>query len=289
MSVEFIHGDSLDWLKKMEDNSVQLALSSPPYCLDKKYEPFSEIRNYQIEMHEICKEVARVVSGSICWQVGNYVDNGEIIPLDYFYYPIFVSRGFKLRNRIIWRFGHGLHCSKRFSGRYEVILWMTKENNYTFNLDPVRVPQKYPSKKHFKGPKKGQLSGNPLGCSPNDVWEFLQKEWDSQIWDIPNVKSNHPEKTVHPCQFPLELAERCILALTNEGDTVLDPFGGVGSSVIAAAIHNRHGISIDKELEYIQFANKRYEEFNRGELSRRPFGKPIFNACQIQKSSTNVE
>lgn len=144
--------------------------------------------------------------GSICWQVGNYVDNGEIIPLDVILYPIFSRLGLQLRNRIVWHFGHGLHASKRFSGRYEVILWFTKGHDYVFNLDAVRVPQKYPQKKHFKGPKKGELSGNPLGKNPGDIWE------------IPNVKANHVEKTIHPCQFPVELIERLVLALTNEDD-----------------------------------------------------------------------
>ncbi|MBQ7592778.1 MAG: hypothetical protein IJU48_00315 [Synergistaceae bacterium] len=72
----------------------------------------------------------------------------------------------KLRNRIIWHFGHGLHCSKRFSGRYENILWFTKSDDYTFNLDDVRIPSKYPGKKYFKGAKKGELSGNPKGKNP---------------------------------------------------------------------------------------------------------------------------
>lgn len=100
-------------------------------------------------------ELTRILSqdGSICWQVGNYVDNGEVYPLDIFYYKIFKDRGYKLRNRIIWRFGHGLHASNRFSGRYETLLWFTKSDNYIFNLDDVRIPSKYPGKDIIKGRK----------------------------------------------------------------------------------------------------------------------------------------
>ena len=116
-----------------------------------------------------------------------------------------------MRNRIIWHFGHGLHASKRFSGRYETIIWFTKSDNYYFNIDPTRIPQKYPNKKHFKGKKRGELSCNPLGKNPSDVW------------DIPNVKSNHIEKTDHPCQFPVALVERFILSTTKERDIVFDP------------------------------------------------------------------
>ena len=180
--------------------------------------------------------------GSICWQVGNHVQNGEIVPLDIALYPVFREHGLKLRNRVVWHFEHGLHCSKRLSGRYETILWFTKTDDYTFNLDPIRVPSKYPGKKCFKGPKIGQLSGDPLGKNSSDVWIF------------PNVKNNHVEKTVHPCQFPVELAERLVLALTEEGDAVFDPYMGVGSTVIAALKHGRTGYGCDVVQGYVDIA-----------------------------------
>jgi adenine-specific DNA-methyltransferase len=133
----------------------------------------------------------------------------------------------------------------RFSGRHETILWFSKSDNYTFNLDPIRVPQKYPNKKHFKGDKKGELSGNPLGKNPSDVWE------------ITNVKNNHPEKTDHPCQFPEELVKRCVLALTGENDLVLDPFAGSGTVGKVCKELYRHSSIIDKESRYIEIAKKR--------------------------------
>ena len=81
----------------------------------------------------------RVLSprGSLCWQVGNYVQDGEIVPVDTLLYPIFRSHGLRLRNRIIWHFEHGLHCSKRLSGRYGTLLWFTRGNDYIFNLDAI--------------------------------------------------------------------------------------------------------------------------------------------------------
>ena len=83
-------------------------------------------------------------NGRICWQVGNYVENGSITPLDIELAPIFKELNLHLRNRIIWHFGHGLHNKSRFSGRYEVIMWYTKSDTYTFNLDDVRVPASIP-------------------------------------------------------------------------------------------------------------------------------------------------
>lgn len=114
--------------------------------------------------------------GNLCWQVGNYIEHSEVFPLDIFYYDIFKAKQLKLRNRIIWHFGHGLHASKRFSGRYETILWFTKSDSYVFNLDAVRVPSKYPGKTHYKGTNRGKPSGNPLGKNPSDIWQFLAEE-----------------------------------------------------------------------------------------------------------------
>ena len=225
-------GDSLTVLKTYKSGKFDLIITSPPYNIGKSYETKTSIENYLTTQEEIINELTRVLSdkGSICWQVGNYVNKGEVFPLDVYYYQIFKKLGLKLRNRIIWHFGHGLHASNRFSGRYETILWFTKTDNYIFNLDDVRVPSKYPGKRHFKGPNKGQLSGNPNGKNPSDIWEIVVKDWENELWNIPNVKSNHPEKTGHPCQYPIELVERCVLALTNKNSWILDPFSGAGSA-----------------------------------------------------------
>jgi len=260
-------GDCLDLLAQIPDGFVQLVVTSPPYNLGKPYETRLDLATYLSQQRRVIEECVRVLSsrGSICWQVGNYVNNGEIIPLDLVLYPIFASLGLHLRNRIVWHFGHGLHASRRFSGRYEVILWFTKSNEYTFNLDAVRVPQKYPRKKYFKGPRKGEFSSNPLGKNPTDVWE------------IPNVKANHVEKTVHPCQFPVELVERLVLSMTNEGDWVLDPFIEVGSTAIAALMHRRRAIGAEIVPEYMKVARERIELAESGALRIRPMERPVYD------------
>ncbi len=307
-------GDCLDLLSHIPDKFVKLVVTSPPYNLGKPYESRLDMDEYLAQQRRVIEECVRVLDGrgSICWQVGNYVDDGEIIPLDVLLYPIFASLGLRLRNRIVWHFGHGLHASKRFSGRYEVILWFTKGNEYIFNLDAVRVPQKYPKKKYFKGPKKGQLSGNPLGKNPGDIWE------------IPNVKANHVEKTIHPCQFPVELIERLVLSMTDEGDWVLDPFIGVGTTAIAALMHNRkvssqklgagvgricyptgrrlakppysrhpplniekiHRKAIGTEIvpEYVEVAKKRIRLAEKGTLRIRPMERSVYDPKAPSKS-----
>ena len=272
------HGDVKDFLASLPDSAASLIITSPPYNLGKEYEDRVAIDKYLEAQSQVIAQLYRVLreNGSICWQVGNFVEDGQVFPLDIYYYPIFKKLGLFLRNRIIWHFEHGLHASKRFSGRYETILWFTKSDEYLFNLDPVRVPSKYPGKRHFKGPNKGKPSGNPLGKNPSDLWQIVERDWDAEIWEIPNVKANHPEKTIHPCQFPIELVERCVLALTNEGDWVFDPYAGVGSSLIAATKHNRRAMGCEKESEYVEIARQRLAAFSNGELAIRPLGKPVF-------------
>lgn len=286
-----LHGDSQETLKTVPDECVKLVITSPPYNIGKEYERATDLKQYLERVNPIIDEVVRVLSpnGSLCWQVGNYVEDSQVFPLDIFYYPIFKSRGFRLRNRIVWHFEHGLHATKRFSGRYEVLLWFTKGDQYTFNLDNVRVPAKYPGKRHFKGEKRGLLSGNPLGKNPSDLWLLLEKEWESSLWTIPNVKANHPEKTIHPCQFPIELVERCVLALTSEGDWVLDPFSGVGSALLAALRHNRRGLGCEKEAKYVQVAKDRIADFYGGNLRYRPLGKPVHQPTGREKVSQMPE
>lgn len=277
--------DTLEFLKEIPNDTVTLVVSSPPYNIGKPYEKrvaFQQYLDWQKAVTKRCVEILKP-EGSICWEVGNYVEEGEVFPLDVFFYHIFKSFNLKLRNRIIWHFGHGLHASNRFSGRYETILWFTKSDDYTFNLDTVRVPQKYPGKLSYKGPNKGKPSSNPLGKNPSDIWEVVLRDWDREMWDIPNVKSNHPEKTIHPSQFPIELVERVVLALTNEGDIVFDPFMGVGSSIIAALLHNRRGIGVDKEKTYTDIAYQRVCDALKGKLRKRPLGKPVHKPKGTEK------
>ena len=259
--------DNIPFMDRLPDAMFKLIVTSPPYNLGKSYEKRSGLDEYLALQEQVIGECVRLLDdrGSICWQVGNYVENGEIVPIDVLLYPLFRAQGLKLRNRIIWHYGHGLHCTKRLSGRYETINWWTKGDDYTWNLDPIRVPSKYPNKRHFRGPNVGKLSGNPKGKNPSDVWEF------------PNVKNNHPEKTNHPCQFPVELVERLVLSLTDEGDCVFDPYVGVGSTVIAALMRNRRGYGCEVVQEFVDIAQARLDALDSGTLRTRPMGKPIYN------------
>lgn len=281
-NVTLYHGDCLELLSTIPDEQADLVVTSPPYNIGKEYETRLDLDVYIEQQSQVINECIRILSprGSICWQIGNYVyDSGQnkkaIIPLDLALYQIFADAGLNMRNRIVWHFGHGLHSTHRFSGRYEVIIWFTKTNDYLFNLDPVRIPQKYPGKKYFKGPKVGQYSSNPKGKNPSDIWE------------IPNVKHNHIEKTIHPCQFPVELIERLVLGMTNEGSLVFDPFMGVGTTAIAAVRHGRKAAGAEIVSEYYELALERLELEVQGELPTRPMGRPVYKPSGNEKIVQN--
>lgn len=268
-----MHCDRLVLLRKIADSPsrAELVVTSPPYNTGKEYERQTSLDDYIEGQRQTIAACLDILSptGSICWQVGHYIEgvatNKEAFPLDLVLYPLFKSMGLKLRNRIVWCFGHGLHERHRYSGRHETILWFTRDTSeYTFNLDPVRIPQKYPGKRAFRGPNKGMPSGNPLGKNPTDVW------------DIPNVKSNHVEKTEHPCQFPVGLIERLVLSLTNVGDLVVDPYIGVGTTAVASVLHRRRSAGSDTNDGYLQIAARRVELALAGALPTRPMNKPIY-------------
>jgi len=259
-------GDAIDLVGSLKSASVDLIVTSPPYCIGMPYETSRSVDDF-IRLHDVLlPECARVLrpGGSLCWQVGYHASRISIEPLDYHVHSIMRRLGdMHLRNRIIWTFGHGAHAVRRFSGRHETIMWYSKGRDYIFDLDSVRVPQKYPGKKHYKGAKKGEYSGNPLGKNPGDVW------------DIPNVKSKHIEKTSHPCQFPVGLVQRLVRSLTRPGALVLDPFVGSGSSGVAAVLEARQFIGADIASEYLKVAESRIVSAEKGIARYRPFNQPI--------------
>lgn len=237
---EIYNGDCLELLKSLPDESVQVIVTSPPYNIEKSYEDKLPFEEY-LDLHrKVIEECYRVLTdeGSIFWQVAVFTDNGHHYPLDVKFFPIFEEIGYVPRNRIMWPKNHGLHGKIRFSCRHETMLWFTKTEEHFFNLDPVRVPQKWPSKKSYQGDNKGEVTSNPDGKNPGDVW------------DIGHIKWNHEEQTLHGAQFPEELAERAILSTTQEGDLALDPYTGAGTVPKVAQDHNREYLAAEKDYQY---------------------------------------
>ena len=261
--------------EKFNTPKIDLLITSPPYNIGKEYEGELSHEEY-VALHEdvittVLPQIKK--TGSICWQVGCQVNktgrSASIAPLDFLYHELFMKIAkklnipLKLKNRIIWRFGHGGMAKTRFSGRYEVVLWYTVSDDYIFNLNEVGEPQKYPSKRQTLE-KGGKISGQFLGKNPEDVWDF-----NETVWDIPNVKSYHPEKTIHPCQFPIDLIQRLILALTNKGGIVFDPYAGVHSSGCAAVLLDRKYIGAEIDTDYSEEGLKRIKKAVKRKLIYR--------------------
>lgn len=265
------NGDCRELFAAMPNEALDLIVTSPPYFMGKSYDTSYEVADFIRDHNALRPNAERIVKsgGNIAWQVGHHVKNGISVPLDFHVYSVFnESPSLQLRNRIVWTFNHGLHSAKRLSGRHETVLWFSKGDDYFFDLDSIRVPQKYPGKRHYSGPRKGEWSGNPLGKNPGDVW------------DIPNVKANHPEKTEHPCQFPVSLVERLVKALSPIGGDVFDPFSGVGSAGIAAVRNGRRFIGAELDPKYCEIAETRYNRFLDGTLrvrEDRPVHQPSGN------------
>mgnify|MGYP001795173396 FL=1 len=240
-------GDCLKLLKSLPDESVDLVVSSPPYNLGKEYEAKQALEIYLQEQTVVLRECSRILksTGSLFWQIGAFSNKGMLIPLDIRFFPILESCGLIPKNRIVWARQHGLHARKKFSCRHETLLWFTKSDNYIFNLDAIRVPQKYQNKKHYKGNRKGELSCNPDGKNPGDIWLFR------------NVKHNHEEQTIHPCQFPEDMIARIILSTTYKNDIVFDPYMGSGTVAVVAQDYERNFIGAELESKYHQVALRR--------------------------------
>ena len=240
-------GDCIDLLKSMPDACVDLVVSSPPYNIGKEYETKRQLAHYLDDQKAVLKECHRVLkpTGSIFWQVGSFSHKGTLVPLDVKFFPILEDLDMQPRNRIVWVRSHGLHARNKFSARHETVLWFTKTDDYVFDLDSIRVPQKWQNKKAHRGDNKGELTCNPDGKNPGDVWVFQ------------NVKHNHEEQTIHPAQFPEGLIARIMLATVPAGGVVLDPFMGTGTVAVVAKEHGRHFIGAELDQAYHAVAMRR--------------------------------
>jgi DNA modification methylase len=245
-----VTADVTAFLRDLPDESCHIAVTSPPYNLGKKYAdlPGDTMRALYYEGWLTCivSELARVLKpgGSVFMQIGMTKDDDERrIPLDVLLFPIMRRANLDYQSRIVWPSPHGLTPRRRVAERYETALIFSKPGAaQTFNPTPGRLPQKYPGKRAFHGPRLGELTGHALGGHPTDLWD-----------DVKHLRHNDGEKVVsHPAQFPIAIARKAILMYSMPGDVVLDPFSGSGSTQIAALQTSRHFIGADLFYEEVR-------------------------------------
>lgn len=255
MEVNKLYLKSSEKMLEIEDESVSLVVTSPPYNIGVrygnkhkngkvvdskgvKYEDELSEEEYRELLKTVFNECKRILkkNGSIWINIKNKYHDGIITP------PFWITDFFKdmyLKNLIVWNFDWGGSTDKRFSPRYEFVFWFTKnKDDYIFNLDKIKVPALNYRPDRFKSQWK----------NPSDVW-YIQM-----------VSGNYPERTSHPAQYPEELIERIIAVASNEGDIILDPFVGSGTTARVAKDLNRKFLGYDTNEEYIKIAENRLKQ-----------------------------
>jgi DNA modification methylase len=202
--------DVLDFLDGLPSESCQLHLTSIPYKLGKNYGDSPTADNMRFTFYlgwtlQIISELSRTLTlgGTFCLNLGSTRDSqNQLMPLDILLYQYVKDSGLAFQSRIIWVLPHGLTPKRRLSERHETILVFSKGEQQTFNPNAIRVPQKEPGKRAYKGPNKGRLSGHPFGAFPSNVWNIPHVGHNSS--DLAYLKGTSAKK--HPAPFPLALA-----------------------------------------------------------------------------------
>lgn len=247
VQTKYEFGDCRQLIKKLDSESIHTAVTSPPYNIGKKYGLYLDdvaLEEWKNLIDETTKEVSRVLvkNGSFFLNVSPIPDKKtkEIIPLDSIAWDIGKKNGFYLRNKIMWHFNNMQNCTNRLSGRWEAILWLTKDlNKYTFNLKDVKIPVITQGDKRFDA---------SAGRNPTDVWYFDR---------VNNMTKKKLGIEDAPCVYPVPMIERIIKMSTNPGDWVLDPFVGSGTTLVAAKRIGRNSIGYELDSKYKTVIEKR--------------------------------
>jgi site-specific DNA-methyltransferase (adenine-specific) len=234
INIELIHGDAVDALSQVPDQTVDLVIADPPYNLDKNYgvsadsmtEP--EFIDFTKRWTSECKRILKP-RGTLYTFMG-------MRHIAYLYILLEKELGMQFQNWITWHYTQGMGKTKGFSSRHDDILMFGKSDKITFNLDAIRIPQKY-----------YRSINNMRGANPGNVWEFS------------HVHYCNASRKKHPTQKPEGLYERMILASSNEGDLVLDPFLGSGTCARVCQQLGRNCIGIDISGDYIEMARRRMD------------------------------
>lgn len=228
-------GDSLDEMRRLKNDSVDLIIADPPYNLGKKYgngsddREFDEYLDFSRRWIGECKRIL-APNGTIYVFVGFRM-------ISYVYQILEKEYGFHFVNWICWHYTQGIGKTRGFSPRHDDILMFSKTSNYVFNLDDVRVPQKY-----------YRSINNMRGANPGDVWEFSHVHYCNE------------NRQKHPTQKPEGLIERMVLASSNRGDRILDPFAGSGTTLRVCQQTGRRCLGIELNPEYVEGITQRLEK-----------------------------
>jgi len=244
-----ILGDAIEVMKKMPNNSIDLVFADPPYNIGIKYDNYKDNlsqKDYLDWTDKWLTEAIRILKPTGSLYVAINDENVAEITM------MLKNKGLFMRNWIIWYYTFGEHQKNKFSRSHTHILYFAKDkNNFTFNSDAIRIIS--------VRQKIGDKRANPKGRIPDDVW------YDdlADVWKISRVAGTFKERVKgFPCQMPVKVLERIILASSNEGDIVLDPFAGSGTTLVVAKKYKRRYIGIEFSKKYVEMIKKRLDKIN---------------------------
>ena len=247
---QIVHGNCIEVLSKLEDESVDLIIADPPYNLSKDFGNKSDVWNSPLEWFEWSKEWI-----DVCCRI--LKPTGSIFIYGIHHYLCYIQvylyeKELKYRRQIIWHYENGFSGYKNSpSATYEPLLWFSKTDKYTYHQ--IREPYKSTSRLKNKIVKNGKVwTPNPEGKHAGDVW------------NIPVLagKSFASEKVNHPTQKPLKICERIIKHFSNEGELVVVPFAGSGSECVSAKFMGRKFLGVEINEEYVKIGMSRLEDSN---------------------------
>ena len=233
--IKILQGDSIEILERISANSIDLVVADPPYNLGKDYgnnhdlKGFEEYLRFSRKWLQLAHEKLKP-TGTI------YVFMGVRF-VSYLFHILDQEIGMYFNSWITWHYTQGIGKTRGFSPRHDDILMFTKSEKFKFNLDNVRIPQKYFRERN-----------NMAGANPGDVWQFS------------HVHYSNPERENHPTQKPEGLIERIVLASSDENDSVLDPFLGSGTTARVCQQLNRNCVGIELNPEFVAMAENRLKD-----------------------------
>ena len=247
--------DVIEYLNKLENNSIDLAIIDPPYNLDIDYwdnfSSFEEFLNFTNTYLNLVYEKLK--------------ETGSLYIFNTAYNSVFIFDILKNKlnmnylNWIIWYKKDGFSaCSKKYVNNQETILFFTKSKNYTFNCNDIRIP--YASTDRINAAQKNGILKNGKRWFPNPNGKLCTDVWEFPSVRLSNKVNGKTVKQKHPTPKPELLIERMIKASSNKGDLVLDLFSGTGTTAVVAKKNDRLFTGCENNTEYLEFINNRLKE-----------------------------
>lgn len=276
---DVIEGDCIDVLARVPAESVDLVFADPPFNIGYQYDVYDDRRAKADYLDWTTKWIAaatRVLkpSGAFFLAIGDEFVAEHKVRLD--------EQNLTMRNWIVWHYTFGVNCAKKFNRSHAHILYYVRDpKNYKFNPDPVRVPS-------ARMTTYADRRANPVGKLPDDTWVLRPQESDdhfrpnSDTWFVSRVCGTFKERVSHPCQMPEAVLERIIRVATDEGDVVLDPFAGSGTTLSVAKKLGRKYLGIELSEQYADGVRKRLQMIEFGADDTEPVA-PVKKRVPVRK------